>query len=125
MSGRWLAIGAVLAALGVAMGAFGAHALKGHLTPERLEVWKTATHYHLLHAVAVALLGATIATTLPGAETSLKLLTAGLVVFSGTLYLLCLTGVGWLGAITPIGGLLMIAGWLTLAWAAWQQSPRG
>jgi uncharacterized membrane protein YgdD (TMEM256/DUF423 family) len=107
------------------MGAFGAHALKSHLTPERLEVWKTATHYHLLHAVAVALLGATIATTLPGAETSLKLLTAGLVVFSGTLYLLCLTGVGWLGAITPIGGLLMIAGWLTLAWAAWQQSPRG
>ena len=125
MSGRWLAIGAVLAALGVAMGAFGAHALKGHLTPERLEVWKTATHYHLLHAVAVAFLGATIATTLPSAETSLKLLTAGLVVFSGTLYLLCLTGVGWLGAITPIGGLLMIAGWLTLAWAAWQQSPRG
>jgi uncharacterized membrane protein YgdD (TMEM256/DUF423 family) len=52
-------------------------------------------------------------------------MTAGLVVFSGTLYLLCLTGVGWLGAITPIGGLLMIAGWLTLAWAAWQQSPRG
>lgn len=125
MSGRWLAIGAVLAAIGVAMGAFGAHALKGHLTPERLEVWKTATHYHLLHAVAVAFLGATIATTLPGAEISLKLLTAGLVVFSGTLYLLCLTGVGWLGAITPIGGLLMIAGWLTLAWAAWQQSPRG
>lgn len=125
MSGRWLAIGAVLAALGVAMGAFGAHALKGHLTPERLEVWKTATHYHLLHAVAVAFLGATIATTLPSAETSLKLLTAGLVIFSGTLYLLCLTGVGWLGAITPIGGLLMIAGWLTLAWSAWQQSPRG
>ena len=125
MSGRWLAIGAVLAAIGVAMGAFGAHALKGHLTPERLEVWKTATHYHLLHAVAVAFLGATIATTLPGAEISLKLLTAGLVVFSGTLYLLCLTGVGWLGAITPIGGLLMIAGWLTLAWAAWQHSPRG
>ena len=125
MSGRWLAIGAVLAALGVAMGAFGAHALKNHLTPERLDVWKTATHYHLLHAVAVAFLGATIANSLPGAETSLKLLTAGLVVFSGTLYLLCLTGVGWLGAITPIGGLLMIAGWLTLAWAAWQQSPRG
>jgi len=125
MSGRWLAIGAVLASLGVAMGAFGAHALKGHLTPDRLEVWKTATHYHLLHAVAVAFLGATIATTLPGSETSLKLLTTGLVIFSGTLYLLCLTGVGWLGAITPIGGLLMIAGWLTLAWAAWQQSPRG
>lgn len=125
MSGRWLAIGAVLAALGVAMGAFGAHALKSHLTADRLEVWKTATHYHLLHAVAVALLGATVASALPGAETSLKLLTAGLVVFSGTLYLLCLTGLGWLGAITPIGGLMMIAGWLMLAWAAWQNAPRG
>ena len=119
MSGRWLAIGAVLAAVGVAMGAFGAHALKTHLTADRLEVWKTATHYHLLHAVAVALLGASVAATVPGVDTSLKLLTAGLVVFSGTLYLLCLTGLGWLGAITPIGGLLMIAGWLTLARAAW------
>lgn len=101
------------------MGAFGAHALKTHLTADRLEVWKTATHYHLLHAVAVALLGASVAATVPGVDTSLKLLTAGLVVFSGTLYLLCLTGLGWLGAITPIGGLLMIAGWLTLARAAW------
>lgn len=119
MSGRWLAIGAVLAAVGVAMGAFGAHALKTHLTADRLEVWKTATHYHLIHAVAVALLGASVAATVPGVDTSLKLLTAGLVVFSGTLYLLCLTGLGWLGAITPIGGLLMIAGWLTLARAAW------
>ena len=119
MSGRWLAIGAVLAAVGVAMGAFGAHALKTHLTADRLEVWKTATHYHLLHAVAVAMLGASVAATVPGVDTSLKLLTAGLVVFSGTLYLLCLTGLGWLGAITPIGGLLMIAGWLTLARAAW------
>lgn len=119
MSSRWLAIGAVLAAVGVAMGAFGAHALKTHLTADRLEVWKTATHYHLLHAVAVALLGASVAATVPGVDTSLKLLTAGLVVFSGTLYLLCLTGLGWLGAITPIGGLLMIAGWLTLARAAW------
>lgn len=101
------------------MGAFGAHALKTHLTADRLEVWKTATHYHLLHAVAVALLGASVAATVPSVDTSLKLLTAGLVVFSGTLYLLCLTGLGWLGAITPIGGLLMIAGWLTLARAAW------
>lgn len=119
MSGRWLAVGAVLAALGVAMGAFGAHALKAHLTAERLEVWKTATHYHLIHAVSVALIGASVAASVPGVETSLKLLTAGLVIFAGTLYLLCLTGLGWLGAITPIGGLLLIAGWLTLARAAW------
>jgi len=107
-----IVIAAFLLAIAVAAGAFGAHALKNTLSPERLETWQTAVQYHAWHALGlmlVALIGAQfeIAITWPA-----SLIFTGIVIFSGSLYTLCLTGIGWLGAITPIGGLAFIAGWV-------------
>lgn len=101
---------------GVAAGAFGAHALKTRLEPEALAVFDTAARYQLLHALA--LLGsAWINTQWPGraARASALFLAAGTVLFSGSLYALSLTGIRGLGAITPVGGLLLLCGWLLLA----------
>jgi uncharacterized membrane protein YgdD (TMEM256/DUF423 family) len=100
----------------VAAGAFGAHALEGAVTPERLAVFDTAARYHLVHALAIVLAGA-MAMWLPLARVAGWLFTAGIVVFAGSLYLLVLLDAGWLGAITPIGGLAFMAGWGVLAWA--------
>lgn len=112
----FVVIGAVFAALGVAAGAFGAHALAARLTPERLATWETAARYHLYHATALVLLGA-ISTRWPAPLLSAAgwLFTAGIVIFGGTVYALALGGPRWLGAITPIGGAAFIAGWLVLA----------
>ncbi len=105
----WFRAGAWLAAVGVAMGAFGAHALKARLTLERLAVWETGARYQLLIAVALMAAGAAGASGRASA-----LLLAGAIIFSGSLYLLCLTDVRAWGAVTPIGGLLMIAGFVWL-----------
>ncbi len=105
--------GAALALLGVALGAFGAHALRASLSPGDIEIFETAVRYQMYHAVA--LFGvAWLATKLVGPLTDWAgwLLVAGTVVFSGSLYLLVLTGTRWLGAITPVGGLMLVAGWL-------------
>jgi uncharacterized membrane protein YgdD (TMEM256/DUF423 family) len=115
----------VLGALGVALGAFGAHGLRARVTPERLAVWQTATEYHLLHALA--LLGVAIwlrlAPATPGLSLAGGCFTLGVLVFSGSLYALVLTDLRWLGAITPLGGVLLIAGWISLAWAAIRLQP--
>ena len=111
-------IGALLGFVGVAAGAFGAHALRARLTPGDLAIFETAARYQLIHAVA--LLGVAWATSRwPGAAASAAgwLFVAGTLVFSGSLYLLVLTGARWMGAITPLGGLALLAGWLALAWA--------
>lgn len=100
-----LQAGAVLAALGVAFGAFGAHALRGRLDPQMLANFETGVRYQMYAALALMVLGTQLGQTRAPA-----LLIAGAVIFSGTLYVLSLTGVRWLGAITPIGGLLLIAG---------------
>ena len=105
--------GAALALLGVALGAFGAHALRASLPPGDIEIFETAVRYQMYHAVA--LFGvAWLATRLVGPlmDWAGWLLVAGTVVFSGSLYLLVLTGTRWLGAITPVGGLMLVAGWL-------------
>ena len=114
-------LGAVLALFGVALGAFGAHALRDRLTPELLTVYQTGVQYHLYHALAL-LAAAYAAARWPGAAAVAAgwLFAAGIVLFSGSLYALALTGVRWLGAITPLGGLAFLAGWLALAWAAWR-----
>jgi len=114
-------IGSVSAALGVAAGAFGAHALRGRLTPDLLSVFETGVRYHLIHALAL-LAVAWAATRWPGPAISLAgwCFVAGTVLFSGSLYALCLSGLRMLGAITPFGGLAFIAGWLALGWAVWQ-----
>jgi uncharacterized membrane protein YgdD (TMEM256/DUF423 family) len=117
--GGLIAVGGVLGLLGVAAGAFGAHALEGAVTPERLAVFDTAARYHLVHALAIVLAGA-MAMWLPLTRVAGWLFTLGIVVFAGSLYLLVLLDAGWLGAITPIGGLAFMAGWGVLAWAGFR-----
>jgi len=114
----WIAIAAVLGALGVALGAFGAHALKARLEPQQLATWATAVDYHLIHAVALlalALYGAATGRAIGPAAAGFC---AGIVLFSGSLYGLALGGPRWLGPVTPLGGLCFIAGWLALGWVA-------
>lgn len=116
--------GAILGLLGVALGAFGAHALRASLTASgRLDTFETAVKYQFYHALALVLIGILMQVFAANSAT-VKLLgwagnsfLGGVLVFSGSLYVLCMTGVTWLGAITPIGGVLMIAGWALLAWA--------
>ena len=110
-----LIAGALLAATGVMLGAFGAHALPSSLDPTRMGWWQTAVQYQMWHAVGLVALAA-----LPLSRPRLPalLLTTGTIIFSGTLYLMALTNIRWLGAITPFGGALMILGWLVLAWSA-------
>jgi uncharacterized membrane protein YgdD (TMEM256/DUF423 family) len=114
-------IGSLSGALGVMAGAFGAHALKDRLTPEMLSVFEVGARYHLVHALAL-LAAAWAAQRWPGAATTAAgwLFVAGMVLFSGSLYALGLSGIRALGAITPFGGVAFIAGWLALGWAAWQ-----
>jgi uncharacterized membrane protein YgdD (TMEM256/DUF423 family) len=107
-------LAAALGFLGVALGAFGAHGLRERLSPAMLEVYRTGVLYHLLHAVAL-LAVALGAGHLARPRVVAALFTAGIVLFSGSLYALALTGARALGAVTPFGGLLFMAGWATLA----------
>ena len=114
-------IGAWLGALGVAAGAFVAHFLRGRLAPEMLSVFSTGVWYHLIHALAL-LIVAWATTRWPRTATTLAgwLFVVGTVLFSGSLYLLSLTGIQGFGYVTPLGGVAFIAGWLALAWAVWE-----
>lgn len=97
------------------LGAFGAHALRDTLDATRLGWWQTAVQYQMWHAIGLL---AVAALPLSRLGHPALLLAIGTTIFSGTLYLMALTGVRWLGAITPIGGALMILGWLLIAWTA-------
>ncbi len=112
--------GSLSGGLAVALGAFGAHALRARLTPELLTTFETGVRYQMYHALA--LLAVALAMTRVPASGLLGaagwLFVAGTLLFSGSLYLLCLTGRRWLGAVTPFGGLAFIAGWVCLALAA-------
>lgn len=116
MKTNWISIGAGLGALAVVFGAFGAHALKDRLTPEELEWWKTGVLYHALHAIALVAFGLFARERNAGIAGLCFLV--GTAIFSGTLYAMALGAPKWLGMITPIGGLLLIAGWLAFAVAA-------
>jgi uncharacterized membrane protein YgdD (TMEM256/DUF423 family) len=118
---RLAAVGALLAAAGVGAGAFAAHGLRDRLEPRLLEIFHTGAHYHLVHAVGVLVVAA-LARHLDerAAMRAVRagwLLVAGVAVFSGSLYALALTGVRALGAVTPIGGVAFVAGWVLLALA--------
>lgn len=125
MERRFAVLGAVSGFIAVAAGAFGAHALKTRLAPDMLAVFETGARYQMVHALAL-LAVACAWVRWPGrlTEASGWCFVAGTVVFSGSLYLLTLTGVRALGAITPVGGVLFMAGWLLLAVAAWRGAAR-
>ena len=114
-------IGAVSAFVGVAAGAFGAHGLKDRLSTDMLAVFETGVRYQMYHAFALFAAG-WAAARWPGSLTNASgwFFVAGTIIFSGSLYVLSLTGLRWLGAITPIGGLAFLAGWLCLAAACWK-----
>jgi uncharacterized membrane protein YgdD (TMEM256/DUF423 family) len=113
--------GSLSAFLAVALGAFGAHGLKERVSPEMLAIFEVGVRYHMYHALA--LLGvAWAATRWPGASINAAgwLFLFGTLVFSGSLYVLSVTGIRWLGAITPIGGAAFLIGWVCLAWGIWR-----
>ncbi|MEO6866155.1 MAG: DUF423 domain-containing protein [Gemmatimonadaceae bacterium] len=118
----FIALGSINAALAVIFGAFGAHALKARISPEMLNVYHTGSQYHFYHALGMLLVGV-LATQLQN-QGALRLsgflMLAGIVLFSGSLYLLAITGVTWLGAVTPLGGVAFIAAWIVLALAAFR-----
>ena len=119
MQQLFFAFGSSFAALGVIAGAFGAHALKRHLTEDMLATFEIAVRYQLYHALGL------IVVSWAASQWNSQLISvagwlfvAGIVIFSGSLYILSLTGIRWLGAITPIGGGAFIVGWLCLVWLA-------
>ena len=118
----WLFIGAVSGLISVAAGAFGAHGLRSRIAPDLLAVFETGARYQMYHALVLCVVGVLLARA--GSQTawlfnlSGGLLVGGTVLFSGSLYLLALTGQRWMGAITPLGGLCFLAAWGTLAIAA-------
>lgn len=117
-------LGSLNALVGVALGAFGAHGLKSKVAPEMLTVWATAVQYHLLHALGLVLIGI-LCQLMPEASlvrTAGWLLLIGIILFSGSLYGLVLTGTKPIGIVTPIGGVAFLVGWLLLAFAAWRHS---
>ena len=111
----WIRWGSALMALGVALGAFGAHGLSGRLSPASLAVYQTAVFYHLVHALGLLAVGI-LSLLRPQARLDGAgwLLVAGIALFSGSLYLLSVTGLKKLGMITPIGGLALLAAWIVL-----------
>lgn len=121
MDRTFLTLGATSAFIAVAAGAFGAHSLRGRLTPEMLAIFETAARYQIYHAFALIVAG-WARTNRPGrtARAAGWLFASGTLLFSGSLYALSLTGVRALGAITPLGGVAFLAGWLCLAAAAWK-----
>jgi uncharacterized membrane protein YgdD (TMEM256/DUF423 family) len=116
---NWGVTGAFLLALAVVFGAFGAHGLRGRLDDYSMGVYEKAVFYHFIHSLGL-LIVAFLPKTGTFSETATSvvctLLLIGVVIFSGSLYVLAITGTRWLGAITPIGGVAFIAGWLALAW---------
>lgn len=120
----WLVLGAVNAFLSVAAGAFGAHALKARLPPDLLVIFETGARYHMYHALGLLAVGVLSlvrpSSLLNGAGWAMLV---GIVLFSGSLYALALSGIRVLGAVTPLGGLGFLAGWALFAIAAWRATP--
>ena len=121
-SSRTLALAGVLLALATLCGAFGAHALKGTLAPERLQLWETAVRYQFFQALGLLGVGLALRSIDDGAlRAAALLLVAGTVLFCGSLYALSLSAPRLLGVVTPAGGLAWIAGWLLFAWGVWRR----
>ena len=122
MEKTFLGLASVLAGLAVALGAFGADAVEERLAPQLLQTFEIGVRYHFFHALGLIAVVYAVGRW-PGSNLPVVagwLFVAGIVIFSGSLYLLALTGVRWLGAITPIGGVAFLVGWACLALAAWR-----
>ena len=116
---NWIGIAAINMAIAVALGAFGAHGLEGRISTQQLEWWHTATLYLFVHALGLLLIGLLIRLKYI-TQTTAWLLQIGIIIFACSLYAMTLGAPRWFGAITPIGGVLMIAGWLWLAISAFR-----
>lgn len=124
MPKTYLLISAISGFLAVALGAFGAHGLRDKLSADLLAVYHTGVQYHFYHTLALLVVAVLLALQSSSPALSLlkwsgNLFAIGIVIFSGSLYVLAISGVRWLGAITPIGGVAFLAGWICLALAAW------
>ncbi len=117
----FIIIGSLSAFLAVSLGAFAAHALKDKLAADLFNVWEVGVRYHLYHALSLFAV-AWACQQWPSANFAPSgwLFVAGTVIFSGSLYLLSLTGARWFGAVTPVGGLCFLAGWVWMAWSGWR-----
>lgn len=114
-------LGAIFMVLAVMLGAFGSHGLQDRLSEQMMEIFQTGVQYHFYHGIGLILIGL-IATQLPDSnwiKWSGWLMCTGIVIFSGSLYILSMTGISWLGAITPVGGTAFIAAWILLFVALW------
>jgi uncharacterized membrane protein YgdD (TMEM256/DUF423 family) len=121
MAGTWIAAGALCCALSIAAGAFGAHGLRSRLDADALALWETAARYLMYAGLGAALVGlAALYQARRGLDAAAVMLLAGGLVFSGTVAALALGGPRWLGAVTPLGGLLLILGFVVFALAAWR-----
>jgi uncharacterized membrane protein YgdD (TMEM256/DUF423 family) len=121
-SARTLAVAGLLLALATAFGAFGAHALKGQLSPDRLQVYETAVRYHFFHALGLLGIGVTLRFVEAGAVRWAALwVLVGIVLFSGSLYALVFGAPRQVGIVTPLGGLALIAGWVCFAAGVWRR----
>jgi uncharacterized membrane protein YgdD (TMEM256/DUF423 family) len=119
MDRTFLLIGSLAGFIGVALGAFGAHGLRGRLSAEALNVFETGVRYQMYHALAILIVSAALARfDVSAVRTAGWAFTLGIVIFSGSLYVLALTGIRTFGAVTPIGGVAFLAGWALLAWTA-------
>ena len=118
---KMIGVGAIFSGLAVALGAFGAHALKEKLSPYALDVFETGVKYQMYHALAIIAVGL-LASRIdgPALRVSAYSFMIGILVFSGSLYTLAFTGTKWLGAITPMGGLAFLVGWISLALACFR-----
>jgi len=121
MDRTFFMLGAIGGLTAVALGAFAAHGLKGKLPPDLFDVFEVGARYHTYHALAL-LATAWAVTRWPGTATTWAgwCFVAGIVLFSGSLYALAVTGIRPLGAITPLGGVCFLAGWVLLGWAVWR-----
>lgn len=121
MPGFFIALGGVLAALAVGLGAIGAHALKSQLTPDRLETFQTAVQYQMIHAIGLILVGiVSLHNRSRWSDASGWAMLVGILLFSGFLYAWLATGQRWFVHLVPVGGVLYIIGWLLLAIGAWR-----
>jgi uncharacterized membrane protein YgdD (TMEM256/DUF423 family) len=111
---KWILCAAILGALAIAAGAFGAHGLRDRLEPQQVAAWSTAAHYQLLHSAVILALGLFEVAGERSVRVPASLFTTGILLFSGSIYLLTAAGLRFLGPVTPLGGLTLIAAWLSL-----------